>query len=224
MVVHLIVTGFLLSKIDVVKSPVITHKETGISDLIKVGKIPADFSSKHFFARASRVLVGSNKYIYVYDDLLTRFFVFNKEYHFISSFCREGQGPGELSASFQPKFFNITYDNRIVVTDQMLKRSIVFDSEGKTIKTYKFIKELNTVYPFLKSDQFFIGASGSKHRFEKIVLLNNKSKTVKCIVTKEDNSKFLLKSPAEYILVKSSGKYGSDTEGIFRRSESIASI
>lgn len=58
-------------------------------------------------------------------------FKFDRDGNYIHSFCRMGQGPGEMS--YAPKGININSQNEITVTETMAKKLLIFNNNGKLL-------------------------------------------------------------------------------------------
>jgi len=82
-------------------------------------------------------------------------FKFDRNGNYDNSFCRIGQGPGELS--FSPYTLNVTNQDEISVINQMNKKLLIFNSSGNLVdETLITIKEttIQDVIP-LKNGNYF---------------------------------------------------------------------
>ncbi len=82
------------------------------------------------FSYSPSICVDYNNFIYVLDHSTSSIKKFNKEGQFIKSFCKNGQGPGEVNNSF-----NITdLNDTIYIQDTQRSRMALFSTNGDFIK------------------------------------------------------------------------------------------
>jgi len=127
-----------LSAQEMLKMPEPTHLEdVHCSNLILEKIISPDFNTDLFFAHPT-ALTPSPKGLFVYDRLLRRIFLFNHKGKYVTSFLREGRGPGEVW-EMGMGFKKIYYcpDNTLRVADAYNDKLIIFSDTGKYIKDIK---------------------------------------------------------------------------------------
>jgi len=84
-----------------------------------------------------------NIYAVSFKNLGTYIFKFNPQGKLLSTFGRQGPGPGELQWPFHPVFDD---QDRLYMTDYM-KKLVLFDSEGGVINEKKFNRSVMYVEP-----------------------------------------------------------------------------
>ncbi|OGD28387.1 MAG: hypothetical protein A2Y56_02845 [Candidatus Aminicenantes bacterium RBG_13_63_10] len=84
-----------------------------------------------------------NIYAVSFKNLGTYVFKFNPQGKLLSTFGRQGAGPGELQWPFHPVFDD---HDRLYITDYM-RKFVVFDSEGRVISERKFNSSILQVEP-----------------------------------------------------------------------------
>ncbi|MCP2518889.1 6-bladed beta-propeller [Candidatus Aminicenantes bacterium AC-335-K20] len=79
---------------------------------------------------------------------------FDKNGNFLFSFCKKGEGPGELIYPLSTSFF-IDFKDRIIIRDVMTNKFCFFNKNGKLIGEIKCSPNLTFIFP-LPKDKFLI--------------------------------------------------------------------
>ncbi len=139
-----------VKKPSLIKKGIPTHyeKKHNLSFLKLVHTIPVEFSKKYFFARPMELVVNKNGDIFIYDDLLNKIFKFKPDFTFDLAFGQVGQGPGDISPVRQFKSIGV-YENRIILSDDMQKKIIIFNKDGKFIKEVRFPSKAHYIFPII---------------------------------------------------------------------------
>jgi hypothetical protein len=103
--------------------------EEKITYLEKVGEISEGFCDEdiNYFARITSICVDREDNLYVADSGHHRIFKFDSDGKFISSFGRQGQGPGEFLGTIRISAGN---DGKLYLIDDVNWNLYVFTSEG----------------------------------------------------------------------------------------------
>jgi hypothetical protein len=90
--------------------------------------------------------VDSRGNIYVLNARPVEYFIFafDGQGHFLKSFGKKGQGPGELQWTL-----SIAFDSQgnVLVTDSDIRKNVVFDPQGNLIRETAFPKDAYALYP-----------------------------------------------------------------------------
>ncbi|MDH3353479.1 MAG: 6-bladed beta-propeller [Nanoarchaeota archaeon] len=116
--------------------PSVDQSEVDLEKIIlleKIGEIKEGFSTEEdsFFAQITDLCIDKNNNLYVADSKLHKIFKFNKNREYITSFGREGQGPGEFTGRLRISAGN---NGNIYVSDHGNNRFCVFSSNGELIR------------------------------------------------------------------------------------------
>ena len=122
--------------IEPLKIPSVDQSEAAlekITYLEKIGEIEEGFSAEEdsFFAQITDLCIDKNNNIYVADSKLHTIFKFNKNREYITSFGKEGQGPGEFTGRLRISAGN---DGNIYVSDHGNNRFCAFSLNGELIR------------------------------------------------------------------------------------------
>ena len=106
-----------------------------ITYIEKAGEIKDGFSGEeyNFFAQITDLSIDRKDNLYVADSKLHRIFKFNKNGEFISSFGREGQGPGEFTGRLR---MSVGDDNKIIITDIEGSKISIYSARGEFIRQF----------------------------------------------------------------------------------------
>ncbi len=178
------------SRIKVIKNPEITHKEKKFVKPELIYTIPADFSQKNFFARPRKAFLTTKGELIVFDDILVKFFVFDKNFKFLRSFGETGQGPGELSKDLSLKLIEINKNDEIIVSDEMLRRYVVLNTYGKCVRMHKFPEEADMIFPFPQNSMLI-----AYNMYERLVHVDEKLKIKKELANDRINRSVLYHLP-----------------------------
>jgi hypothetical protein len=135
--------------------------------LAKCGEIPNQFSNKEddYFWRIEDLACDDENNLYVADSGWNKIFKFDSQGHFLESFGRAGQGPGEFMAIPQSMPLRISFgnDRKLYVLDSANQRISVFTKEGKFLNQ-KRIRALTYDPPQVNSrGDFFLISKGGKY-------------------------------------------------------------
>ena len=101
----------------------------------ELGIAPEDAEGNIILFQPSQFVVDDSGNIYICDRQELIIKVFDPQGHYMKSFGKKGEGPGEfqgiLGMSFLP-------DGRLLFTDTSLRRSSLFDHEGNFVSTHKW--------------------------------------------------------------------------------------
>lgn len=84
-----------------------------------------------YFADITAMAVDDKETVFVADRKTVKIFIFNKEGEFISSFGKEGEGPGEIKR-FDHMFL---VNDRLLIPDKGTNKVHYFSKEGKYLKS-----------------------------------------------------------------------------------------
>lgn len=90
--------------------------------------------------------VDSAGNIYVLNGKPVEYFIFkfDGKGHFLKSFGKKGQGPGELQWTLS---IRCDSQDNVIVSDPEIRKNIVFDPQGKLIRETAFQKDVYALYP-----------------------------------------------------------------------------
>lgn len=137
-------------------------QEEKITYLEKVGEISEGFCDEklNYFARITSICVDREDNLYVADSGHHRIFKFDSDGKFITSFGRQGQGPGEFLGRLR---ISVGNDGKLYVTDDGNWRLSIFSINGDLNKIFPISK---TVYDKAdvnsKGEIYFLSPSGLK--------------------------------------------------------------
>ena len=131
-----------------------------IAFLEKIGEIKEGFSDEedNFFAHITDLCIDKKDNLYVADSKLHKIFKFNKNREYLTSFGREGQGPGEFTGRLTIRAGN---DGNIYVSDRGNHRFCVFSINGEFIRQHPIPKNTHD-YALVNSEGniFLLSESG----------------------------------------------------------------
>lgn len=98
----------------------------------KIGEREED--ENYYFYRPYSVVCDTEGNRYVLDSGNARIQKFDKDWNYLNTIGRLGEGPGEFGRS---RYFDIDKESRIIVNDPMNFRLLIFSSNGNFIKTFR---------------------------------------------------------------------------------------
>lgn len=153
----IVLFSMILSAVDfgVIKNPKPNMKETRYVPLEKTKTVDADLGNGEYLFKPTSIAVAKDG-VFVYDILQAKIFKFNPTLEtVITSFGRKGQGPGEFGGTGKAYsvYLQVGIDNKLYANDTQMRKTIVFDNNGKYIGEFK-----NRTYDFKEP---WIDASGN---------------------------------------------------------------
>ena len=106
----------------------------------KIGVLESE-DENYLFFHPNDVIRDSEGNIFILDAGNYRVQKFDEQGKFLTTFCRQGQGPGEISSTFS---FDIDPESRVFVGDHTGRRFQVFSSFGEYLETVKSEKKCIT--------------------------------------------------------------------------------
>jgi hypothetical protein len=135
-------------------------KSEVINTLEKIGIIGETFGPKanDHFENVTSISLDSKGNIYVADSEMHKIFKFNQDGHYITSFGKTGQGPGEFSGILR---ITVGNDEKIYITDEGNWRIKIYSLDGLFIKEYPISRFLyDTPKVNSKGRVFLLSPSG----------------------------------------------------------------
>ena len=179
-----------------IKDPKPTHVEKNYIDLVKVHTISPDIDDKNFMGRPMELVVDSKGKIFVYDNIVNRLFIFDKNFKFLRRILNIGEGPGEIKKGRSGKHIYMAPDDRLYVSDFFSRKMILFANNGDYIKDIKMpLFQVKETYPVVdqKNNYYFLQTSGNSlidvlnSNFEKMYSLIDRKEMLRFIVMKPDD-------------------------------------
>lgn len=129
-----------ISQYGVIKSPVPNLTESKYTELEKIAEVGADLGNGRFLFNCYSVTVDAEDNLYVFDDLQTTIFKFDKDLKYVTSFGKRGEGKGEIicDQGYCHVVLNVGVDGNLYVNVNQTKTILVFDKDGKFLRRHKY--------------------------------------------------------------------------------------
>jgi hypothetical protein len=152
-------------------------EEKKYEKLVQVKIIGPELDEKHSLLNIEGLVVNEDGYIYVYDSMLNKVYIIDKNGRFKKDLVRMGRGPGEISGKISPKYIYYR-KGYFYIMDTGSRKIIVFDKKGKYLKDIRFYKKfINSVSVSDYNEHFYLLSDNCKIEvfnpfFKRLYLLN----------------------------------------------------
>ncbi|MCP4215290.1 MAG: 6-bladed beta-propeller [bacterium] len=189
-------------KARLITNPAYTHFEKDYKPLKVVRTISENFSKQHFIAFPSALAVDAQGNIFVFDRMLYKVFVFDKNGTFLRVFGKEGRGPGDIAkgcGAFSKKKLALSPDNHLLISDCINKKILEFDIGGTLIHEYP----IGIIIPFPpvldRKGNIYMPAESMLNN-DLIYVYDSNLKKTHTLLKKSDYMGFLNLEPKKWIL------------------------
>ena len=143
--------------IKVIKNPKPTMKETGITQLVKVGEIGPEVGKDQFLFSPVSFVMDDSDNLFVFDRMQSKIVKLDAQGKYVKSFGGFGEGPGEFGGKgkYYMAFLTLANDNLIYANDIRRWKVLVFDTEGKYLNQIKYKGLMLVPVPDGKGDILF---------------------------------------------------------------------
>ncbi|MGD2085747.1 MAG: 6-bladed beta-propeller [Candidatus Aminicenantes bacterium] len=191
-----------------VKNPKPTHIENTYIELVKVHIISPEINDEHFMGRPIELVVDSQGNLIVYDNIVNKIFIFDKNFKFLRSILKTGQGPGEIHKGRSGIHIYLSSNDKLYISDRFNRKIIIFTSSGDYIKDIKLpLFQLKETYPVvdLENKYYFLASSSSSNsglinvldkEFTKLYSLVDRKEMLRIIVDKPVDKYHTLSYPS----------------------------
>ena len=123
-----------------IKNPAFTHVEAAVVYLKKVRTLIPNEKENYFLGFPTSMAADDQGNLYVYDNLGSRIYRFDKDLRFIQAIGSSGvtPGPGQFSAGAESNDVRIEFgkDGLLYASDLRQKKILCFNPDGKFIKDF----------------------------------------------------------------------------------------
>ncbi len=129
-----------ISQYSAIKSPVSNLTESKYTELEIIAEIEADLGNGQFLFNPYSITVDAEDNLYVFDDLQTKIFKFDKDLKYVTTFGKRGEGKGEIicDQGYCHVVLNVGGDGNLYVNVNQAKTILVFDKNGEFLRRFKY--------------------------------------------------------------------------------------
>jgi hypothetical protein len=182
-----------------IKDPKPTHVESTYIDLVKVHVISPDIDDNHFMGRPIEMAVDSKGNLIVYDNIVNKTFIFDKDFKFLRSVLSTGQGPGEIRKGISGKHMYLSSDDKIYISDRDNRKMVVLTSSGDYVKDIRLpLFQRKETYPVVDRDNnYYFLAPSSYSDGNLINVLDKEFVKLYSLVDSKEMKRFVVMLPSD---------------------------
>ncbi|MDY0297622.1 MAG: hypothetical protein RB296_09925 [Acidobacteriota bacterium] len=133
-IVGVFATFAIADEVTIIKNPKPTCVEKEYRQLVKVRELKELEDSEDFLVEPRSLVVDERGHIFAWDAAQAKIFQYDPDLNLVRTFCRRGQGPGEIGGN-GPRFVRLFLRGReIYLPDEINRKIICFDTNGDLIK------------------------------------------------------------------------------------------
>jgi len=141
------------------------YQDNNGSDITQTVEIILSVENDEIIANPTRITASSNGFI-LYDDALNQIAVFTNDGDHVSTFGRQGRGPGEFQSVSTLKYDSGT----IIVSDSELLRLTSFEPDGKIVSNHDLTASLFAMdNAIISSSRYITPTNGQEGGLAKFV-------------------------------------------------------
>ncbi|MDY0297624.1 MAG: hypothetical protein RB296_09935 [Acidobacteriota bacterium] len=125
-------------EVTIIKDPQPTCVEKEYRQLVKVKELREDEDAEEFLVKPCSLVVDERGHIFAWDAAQAKIFQYDPELNLVRTFCRRGQGPGEISGN-GPVYINLFMRGKeIYFPDSYKGKVICFNTDGELVREIPF--------------------------------------------------------------------------------------